>query len=73
MWWLSSLTPGLMRQRQTDLSEFKASLVYRVTPGQPGLRETLSQKKKNQNNKIILLTSSQVTIYLSFGKVLGKY
>jgi hypothetical protein len=34
--------------RSRRISEFKASLVYRVT-GQPGLhRETLSRKKKNQ-------------------------
>jgi hypothetical protein len=38
------------------ISEFEASLVYRMSSGQPGLhRETLSQKKKkkkkNKNNK----------------------
>jgi hypothetical protein len=33
------------------ISEFKASLVYRV-PGQPGLhRETLSQKTKKKKKK----------------------
>ena len=36
------LIPALERQRQTDLCEFKASLVYR--PGQWGYWETLSQK-----------------------------
>jgi hypothetical protein len=44
------------RQRQADLCEFKAKLVYRVL-GQPGLhRETLSgkqkQKQKQKRNKI---------------------
>jgi hypothetical protein len=34
------------------ISEFEASLVYRVVPGQPGLyRETLSQKNKKQKTK----------------------
>ena len=37
--------PALGRQRQTNLCEFEANLVYRVL-GQPELnRETLSQKK----------------------------
>jgi hypothetical protein len=37
--------------RGRRISEFKASLVYRV-PGQPGLhRETVSGKKKNPKNK----------------------
>ena len=29
-WWLKSLIPALGRQRQTDLCEFEASLVYRM-------------------------------------------
>ena len=29
-WWRTPLTPALRRQRQADLSEFEASLVYRV-------------------------------------------
>jgi hypothetical protein len=38
-----SLIPALRRQRQADLCEFKAVLIYKV-PGQPGQhRETLSQ------------------------------
>ena len=28
-WWLTTLIPALRRQRQVDLSEFKAILVYR--------------------------------------------
>jgi hypothetical protein len=36
--------PALRKQRQADLYEFKASLVY--PPGQPGIhRKTLFQKK----------------------------
>jgi hypothetical protein len=41
------------RQRQADLCEFKASLVYKGVPGQAGLflhRETLSQKTKPKND-----------------------
>jgi hypothetical protein len=39
-----------------DLCEFEVSLVYKASPGQPGLhRETLSQNKtkknKNKNKK----------------------
>jgi hypothetical protein len=39
--------------RGGQISEFEASLVYRVSSGQPGLyRETLSRKKTNkQTNK----------------------
>ena len=39
------LIPALGRQRQTDLCEFKDSLVYRVIPGQR-YTENLSQKVK---------------------------
>ena len=40
------MIPALGRQRQADLSEFEASLVYETVPRQPGLlhRKTLSQK-----------------------------
>ena len=30
-WWCAHLIPALRRQRQADLWEFKASLVYRVS------------------------------------------
>jgi hypothetical protein len=44
------LIPAL-GDRGRRISEFEASLVYRVSPGQPGLyRETLSRKTK-QNKK----------------------
>ena len=43
-----SLIPALGRQ----ISEFKASLVYKVSLGQPGLhRETLFQKPKPKTKK----------------------
>ena len=42
------LISALRRQRQVDLCEFEASLVYRV-PGQPGqYREILSRKTKTK-------------------------
>jgi hypothetical protein len=31
MWWSTPLDPALRRQRQADLYEFKASLLYRVS------------------------------------------
>jgi hypothetical protein len=44
--------PSTQGQRQADLFKFEANLVYRV-PGQPGLhRETLSQTKKTNKQKI---------------------
>jgi hypothetical protein len=47
------LIPALGRQRQADLCEFKASLVYKLNPEQPELlhRETLSQNIKNKKQK----------------------
>ena len=41
---------ALGRQRQVDLCEFKASLVYVVNPGQPRLlhREAMSGKNKKR-------------------------
>jgi hypothetical protein len=36
----------------SQISEFEAGLVYRISPGQPGLyRETLSRKTKTKQNK----------------------
>jgi hypothetical protein len=44
--------------RGRRISEFKASLVYKVVPGQPGIyRETLSQKNKKQENKQKITTT----------------
>lgn len=36
-------SPALGRQRQVGLHAFEARIVYSVSPGQPGHRETLSQ------------------------------
>jgi hypothetical protein len=49
--WVLWRTPLIRRQRQVNLCGFEASLIYRASPGHPGLlhRETLSQK--NQKKK----------------------
>jgi hypothetical protein len=47
-WGHTLLIPALGRQRQADLCEFEASLVYKVSPGQPALCNTekpVSEKK----------------------------
>jgi hypothetical protein len=45
--------PVLGRQRQGNLYEFKTSLVYKASPGQPELhREILSQKTKTKQKTI---------------------
>jgi hypothetical protein len=44
--------PALGRQRQANLCDFKASLVYRVILGQPGLQKenpALENRNKNRN------------------------
>jgi hypothetical protein len=48
------LIPVLRRQRQADLCEFKASLVYKVSPGQPQ-KNPVSKKKKVVSVVFILL------------------
>jgi hypothetical protein len=45
------LIPALWRQRQADLCEFEASLVYKVSPVQPGLCYTEKPCLEKQNNK----------------------
>jgi hypothetical protein len=47
------LIPALRRQRQANLCESKANLVYKASPGQLGLlnRGTLSWKKKQNKTK----------------------
>jgi hypothetical protein len=44
----------IRRQRQADFYAFEASLVYKASPGQPGLlhRKTPSQKKERKEKKI---------------------
>jgi hypothetical protein len=54
-----------------DLCEFKASLVYKASPGQPGLhRETLFQKQTNkQTNKQTKLISGLIFIIPALGRL----
>jgi hypothetical protein len=64
----------LGRQRQADTCEFKASLVYKASPEQPGLlhRGTLSQEthksanKTEQNKKELFGFIPDISIYLLF-------
>ena len=37
VWWCMPLIPALVRQKQGDIYEFEASLVYKVSPGLPEL------------------------------------
>jgi hypothetical protein len=47
-----TLTPANQKQRQVDLCELQASLIYLVNPGQPKLHsKILSQKNKNKTKK----------------------
>jgi hypothetical protein len=48
VWWCIPLIPALRMQRKANPSEFEASLLYKVSSGQPWLlhRETQSQKNK---------------------------
>jgi hypothetical protein len=49
MKWHMPLISALSRQRHVDICEFKASLIYKRAPEQPGLhRETLCQKTKTK-------------------------
>jgi hypothetical protein len=46
--------PVLGRQKQADLCELEASLVYKVGPGQPGLyreRNPVLENRNKQNKK----------------------
>jgi hypothetical protein len=50
VWWRTPLMPALGRGR--GISKFKASLVYKVNSGPPGLyRETLSRKIQTNKQK----------------------
>ena len=54
-WWRTPLTPALGRQRQVNLGEFEASLVYKVSSRLlKGTRRnpvSKDQKIKNKNKK----------------------
>ena len=57
VWWCTPLTPALRRQRQADLYEFEASLVYivssrtvrAVTHRNPVLKTTTTKSLKTKN------------------------
>jgi hypothetical protein len=50
-WWHRPLIPALGRQRQEDLCEFKANLVYRASSrtARAIQRNPVSKKQKTQN------------------------
>jgi hypothetical protein len=57
-WWRTPLILALGRQRQTDLFEFKASLVYTVSsrtaraiPGKPSLKKTKTKPNQTKPNQ----------------------
>jgi hypothetical protein len=51
-WWLIPLIPALKRQRQADLCEPEASLVYKLSSKLVLLhREALSQQNKNSKKR----------------------
>jgi hypothetical protein len=58
-YWCMLLITAHRRQKQVDLCEFKASLVYKMSLGQSKLhRETVSQKQsKNKQTKSTFLKS----------------
>lgn len=53
-WWYTPLVPALGRQKQADIYEFEASLVYRPSSKTAkDTQRTLSWKKKEEINKQI--------------------
>jgi hypothetical protein len=53
-WWHITLFPALGRQRQADVCEFKASLVYRVISrtARATQRNPVSQQQTNNKSQI---------------------
>jgi hypothetical protein len=51
VWWLTPLILALGKQRQVDLCEFKASVIYRVSSrtARDKQRNPISKKKKKIN------------------------
>ena len=53
-WWCTPLVPALGRQRQADLSEFEASLVYQASSRTARIvtqKNNVSKKKKDKKSK----------------------
>ena len=53
-WWCRVLISALVRQRQADLSEFKASLIYKANSwaARATHRNPVFKHQENQSNKI---------------------
>ena len=57
-WWCKPLIPALGRQRQADLYEFKASLVYSMNSQKAPKLQRKPVLKTNNNNKKDLIIST---------------
>jgi hypothetical protein len=53
VWWCTSLIPGLRRQRQEDLCELEAIMVYRMSPrtARATQRNPVSKQNKIKQNQ----------------------
>jgi hypothetical protein len=54
----TDLTPEFGRQRQEDLCKFKASLVYRVSPGTSKATKTQSQNIQTKQKEAVQVPES---------------